>query len=152
MEEKVSEINSELTKARQELEKLRAERIRIRQLETQTNEKLVEVHNKLLQAGVDQRESEREVRLKETLANLQRLFPGVRGRVIDLCKPTQRKYETAVEVVLGRNVDAIVVDEEKTAIALQLKRMLQALRSLRQEPDDPFVGTYLTVFYLKVHC
>ena len=116
MEEKVSEINSELTKARQELEKLRAERIRIRQLETQTNEKLVEVHNKLLQAGVDQRESEREVRLKETLANLQRLFPGVRGRVIDLCKPTQRKYETAVEVVLGRNVDAIVVDEEKTAI------------------------------------
>ena len=74
------------------------------------------MHNKLLQAGVDQRESEREVRLKETLANLQRLFPGVRGRVIDLCKPTQRKYETAVEVVWGRNVDAIVVDEEKTAI------------------------------------
>ena len=41
---------------------------------------------------------------------------GVRGRVIDLCRPTQRKYETAVSTVLGRNVDAIVVDEEKTAI------------------------------------
>ena len=41
---------------------------------------------------------------------------GVRGRVIDLCKPTQRKYETAVSVVLGRNIDAVVVDEEKTAI------------------------------------
>ena len=41
---------------------------------------------------------------------------GVRGRIVDLCKPIQRKYETAVSVVLGRNIDAIVVDEEKTAI------------------------------------
>jgi hypothetical protein len=41
---------------------------------------------------------------------------GVRGRVVDLCKPTQRKYETAVSVILGRNIDAVVVDEEKTAI------------------------------------
>jgi len=36
--------------------------------------------------------------------------------VVDLCKPTQRKYETAVSVILGRNIDAVVVDEEKTAI------------------------------------
>ncbi len=36
--------------------------------------------------------------------------------MIDLCKPTQRKYETAVSVILGRNLDAIVVDKEKTAI------------------------------------
>ena len=41
---------------------------------------------------------------------------GVRGRVVDLCKPTQRKYETAVSVILGRNIDAVVVDQEKTAI------------------------------------
>jgi structural maintenance of chromosome 1 len=86
------------------------------QLEKEINEKLVDVHNKLLQAGVDQKESEREARLKETLQSLQRIFPGVRGRVVDLCKPTQRKYETAVSVVLGRNIDAVVVDEEKTAI------------------------------------
>lgn len=71
--------------------------------------------------------------MKETIANLQRIFPGnnpppylcfsndilpsgVRGRLVDLCKPTERKYETAVSVILGRNIDAIVVDEEKTAI------------------------------------
>lgn len=41
---------------------------------------------------------------------------GVRGRLIDLCKPTQRKYETAISVILGRNIDAVVVDEERTAI------------------------------------
>jgi chromosome segregation ATPase len=43
-------------------------------------------------------------------------IPGVRGRLIDLCKPTQRKYETAISVILGRNIDAVVVDEERTAI------------------------------------
>lgn len=49
---------------------------------------------------------------------------GVRGRVVDLCKPIQRKYETAVAVVLGRNIDAIVVDEEKTAIdCIEVRRI-----------------------------
>lgn len=47
---------------------------------------------------------------------LSLIYSGVRGRVVDLCKPTQRKYEAAVSVVLGRNIDAVVVDEEKTAI------------------------------------
>ncbi|THH00454.1 hypothetical protein EW026_g2099 [Hermanssonia centrifuga] len=116
LEEKVKQLNEDLTKARQELDNQQAERTRISQLETEINEKLLDVHNKLLQAGVDQKESEREARLKETLSNLQRIFPGVRGRVVDLCKPTQRKYEMAVSTVLGRNIDAVVVDEEKTAI------------------------------------
>ncbi|KAJ3557591.1 hypothetical protein NM688_g1392 [Phlebia brevispora] len=116
LEEKVRKLNEDLTKARQELDNQQAERTRITQLETEINEKLVDVHNKLLQAGVDQKETEREAKMKENLANLQRIFPGVRGRVVDLCKPTQRKYEVAVATVLGRNIDAIVVDEEKTAI------------------------------------
>ncbi|KAF8961627.1 hypothetical protein BDZ97DRAFT_1905485 [Flammula alnicola] len=65
-----------------------------------------------LQAGAEKHESEKEAKLKETPTNLQR----VRGRIVDLCKPIQRKYETAVSVVLGRNIDAIIVDEENTAI------------------------------------
>lgn len=48
----------------------------ISQLEAQTNEKLAQVYQQLLQAGADKHESEREVRLKETIANLQRIFPG----------------------------------------------------------------------------
>ncbi|EKM57692.1 uncharacterized protein PHACADRAFT_206572 [Phanerochaete carnosa HHB-10118-sp] len=116
LEEKVKELNEQLRNARTELEKQQAERTRITQLEQEINEKLINVHQQLLQAGVDQKESEREAKLKETLGNLQRIFSGVRGRVVDLCKPTQRKYELAVSTVLGRNIDAVVVDEEKTAI------------------------------------
>lgn len=102
-------------------------------LEREANEKLDDIYQRLLQASVDRQESEKEARLKETLTNLTRIFSGtnlffrstflrltyitgVRGRVVDLCKPTQRKYELAVAVILGRNMDAVVVDEEKTAI------------------------------------
>ena len=35
---------------------------------------------------------------------------------MDLCKPVSRKYEMAVSTILGRNIDAVVVDTEKTAI------------------------------------
>lgn len=41
---------------------------------------------------------------------------GVRGRVVELCKPSQRKYDTAVSTILGRHIDSVVVDLEKTAI------------------------------------
>lgn len=33
-----------------------------------------------------------------------------------MCKPIHRKYETAISVILGRNIDAIVVSDQKTAI------------------------------------
>lgn len=32
-----------------------------------------------------------------------------------MCRPNQRKYDTAVATVLGRNMDAIVVEDEQTA-------------------------------------
>ncbi|KAG1840638.1 hypothetical protein F4604DRAFT_1832337 [Suillus subluteus] len=116
LEEKLAALQGDHARSKQEYENQQSERTRISRLETETNEKLADVYQRLLQAGVDRNESEREAKLKETLASLQRIFPGVRGRVVDLCKPTQRKYETAVSVILGRNIDAVVVDEEKTAI------------------------------------
>ena len=34
----------------------------------------------------------------------------------DICKPTQRKYHAAVTIAMGKNMDAVVVDSEKTAM------------------------------------
>ncbi|KAJ8594932.1 RecF/RecN/SMC protein [Rhizopogon salebrosus TDB-379] len=116
LEDKLATLQEDLTRSKQEYDNQQSERTRISRLETETNEKLADVYQRLLQAGVDRNESQREAKLKETLSSLQRIFPGVRGRVIDLCKPTQRKYETAVSVILGRNIDAVIVDEERTAI------------------------------------
>ena len=47
------------------------------QLEQELNEKLNDIYHQLLQASVDRQESEKEARLKETLTNLSRIFPGI---------------------------------------------------------------------------
>lgn len=46
------------------------------QLETETNEKLQNCYTKLMQAGADRKQSEKEMRFKETLSTLKRIFPG----------------------------------------------------------------------------
>ncbi|CEQ42431.1 SPOSA6832_04230 [Sporobolomyces salmonicolor] len=110
-------LQSELKKTRAELDGLRKLKVQIAQTEAEYNEKLADTLRKLQEAGAEKQEKESEKRFKETLATLKRTFQGVKGRVIDLCKPTQQKYGVAVTTVLGRNIDSIVVDTEKTAIS-----------------------------------
>ncbi|WWC89989.1 uncharacterized protein L201_004919 [Kwoniella dendrophila CBS 6074] len=113
---KVDEMKEERESIKGKLDHAQAERRRINMRETEINERLQETYNKLLQAGVDKRETEREAKLKETIASLKRVFPGVHGRIVDLCRPVASKYDTAVTTVLGRNLDAVVVEHEKVAI------------------------------------
>lgn len=123
VESHIAKVLQDQAKAQNELNNLTNERSRIEKTEAELNEKLTNILNQLMEAKLDQRESEKEQKLKETLSSLKRIFPGVRGRVSDLCKPTQRKYDTAISVILGRHLDAIIVDREKTAIeCIQLLR------------------------------
>lgn len=46
------------------------------QTEQELNEKLADCLTKLQEAGVDKRDTEREVKFRETLATLKRTFPG----------------------------------------------------------------------------
>ncbi|CAO1631057.1 unnamed protein product [Parajaminaea phylloscopi] len=112
----IDDLNERLQSSRQQLASIQEERSQIRRRETQLNDLLQECYSKLIQAGNDAKQSEREVKMKETVTALSRIFPGVRGRLVDLCKPTQQKYDQAVSTVLGRNVEAVIVDHEKTAI------------------------------------
>ncbi|KAL7424073.1 Structural maintenance of chromosomes protein 1 [Cryptotrichosporon argae] len=116
MSQRVEELDKEKERFKAQLDAAQNERQRIHIKETEINERLQTTYNQLLEAGVDKRQSEREARLKEALSTLKRVFPGVHGRIVDLCKPTASKYETAVMTVLARNVDAVVVDSEKVAI------------------------------------
>eukprot|EP00166_Cyanidium_caldarium_P003139 ctg_3037.g592 len=79
-------------------------------------EHIVEQCSEALRAAKAERvESAREQRLSEAVTTMRRLFPGVRGRIADLCRPVQRKYHEAVAVALGKSMGAIVVDTEDTA-------------------------------------
>ncbi|CAG8779525.1 4083_t:CDS:10, partial [Gigaspora margarita] len=112
----VMQLKSDIDNSKKELQAAVAERESISQQEIQLNRELQEILNQLTVASVDQRESEREQRMKECLESLKRVFSGVHGRLLDLFSPTQRKYAVPVSIILGRNLDAIIVDQQKIAI------------------------------------
>lgn len=104
-------------------------------------DKLKDVQAKLDTARHGKRESEREAKTKECLETLKRVFPGVHGRMLDLCKPVKREYDLAVSVVLGRNIDAIVVDDQKTA--------LECIQYLREQRVGQFTFLPLDTLQIK---
>lgn len=104
-----------------------SERLRLAQLRAEKEEKLQEVLTKLVEAEDGRKQNEKDLRLKATIADMKRIFPGVKGRVSELCKPVERRYQTAVSTVLGRNIDAVIVENERTAI-----ECIQYLREQRR--------------------
>lgn len=104
------------------------------------NDELASIMEQLGEAKVDKHESSRAIKKKELLENLRRLFPGVHGRLIDLCEPSHKKYQIAITKVLGKYMDAIVCDTEKAA-----KDCIQYMKDQRIEPE-----TFLPLDYLDV--
>ncbi|QCE06382.1 structural maintenance of chromosome 1 [Vigna unguiculata] len=92
--------------------------------------KIGEVENQLRELRADRYESERDVRLSQAVETLKRLFQGVHGRMTDLCRPTQKKYNLAVTVAMGKFMDAVVVDKESTG-----KECIKYLKDQRLPPQ-----------------
>lgn len=87
------------------------ERHKIRaRLEQRVNDTTQELRQLSAQAS----ENSRRRKFDEAVDNMARLFPGVKGRLSDLCKPTHDRYREAVAVVFGKMMDAIVVDNSNT--------------------------------------
>jgi len=51
------------------------------------------------------RQNEKEARTRNTVAEMKRTYPGVRGRVAELCKPKQKKYDEAITTAMGREFE-----------------------------------------------
>ena len=115
-QETVRQITSDLDGKKKEFNKVQSERIRVNNLHTELDEKLQEVLKKLAEADDGRRQNDRETRTKEMVKTLRNTFPGVRGRVGELCKPKQKKFDEAVITALGRDFDSVIVDTEKIGI------------------------------------
>lgn len=76
--------------------------------------KIGEVENELRELKADRHENERDARLSQAVDTLKRLFPGVHGRMTELCRPRHTKYNLAVTVAMGKFMDAVVVEDENT--------------------------------------
>jgi len=110
----VKQFAADIDLKKKEYNQIQSERVRTNQRRTELEEKYRDVLNKLVEADDGRRQNDREVRMKEMVSSLRRIFPGVKGRVGDLCKPKQKKYDEAVITALGRNFDSVIVDTEKT--------------------------------------
>jgi structural maintenance of chromosome 1 len=125
----VKDISKEIDAKKKEYSHIQSERIRINQTHTEMEEKLQALLKSLLEADDGRRQNEKELRTKEMVTSLKRLFPGVRGRVGELCKPKQKKYDEAVITALGRDFDSVIVDTEKTGT-----ECVQYLKDQRFQP------------------
>jgi structural maintenance of chromosome 1 len=125
----LSDYHFKLEKLLKSLEILREEQGTLQkhkhthQLEVQKSEsrvaeisaELQAINDKLRSAGEERRRGKHEQELSEAIATMQVLFKGVFGKLIDLCRPIQKKYARAVSVAAGKMMDAVVVDNKQTA-------------------------------------
>ena len=110
------ELEQERASKQQSLNKIVSDRTQIEAQKTEINQLLRETLRKLNEAEGGRRQSEKERRAEEAVAQMKRIFgSGVHGRYRDLCRPKQKKWETAVSTLLGWHLDAIIVDTERTA-------------------------------------
>ncbi|CAI5503032.1 unnamed protein product [Closterium sp. Naga37s-1] len=133
---RVERVGKDLAEGREALERLRKEETEMRDRHRRARhraealeQRLEEAEAQLRELKADRRENERETRMAETVATMKRLFPGVHGRLSDLCKPTQRRFNMAVTVVMGKLFDAVAVEDERTA-----KECIEYLRAQRLPP------------------
>ncbi|KAK1756912.1 structural maintenance of chromosomes protein 1 [Echria macrotheca] len=112
----VKQISADIAAKKKEFETVQSERIRVEQKRTELDEKLREVLRKLEEAESGRRQNERETRMRNMINELKRIYPGVRGRVGELCKPKQKKFDEAIITAMGREFDAVIVDSEKTGM------------------------------------
>lgn len=111
------QLAKEIETKKKEFNQIQSERVRTNQRRTELEERLEDFAKKLREADDGRRQNDREARLRDMVTSLKRVYPGVKGRVGDLCKPKQKKFDEAVIVALGRDFDSVVVDTEKTGIA-----------------------------------
>lgn len=143
---RVDKLNEHIRSSEQALEeqrRLRAElqadvgecRGRAQELQSQ----LEDVAAALGDARVDKHEEARRRKKQEIVESFKRDIPGVYDRMINMCQPTHKRYNVAITKVLGKYMEAIVVDTEKTA-----RKCIQVLKERMLEPE-----TFLPLDYIQ---
>ena len=111
---KINDDNSRLQEIKQQIDVSSAERQRKNKELDILNIKLRDCLTTLNDYNTDRHESERERVLREAVATLKRIMPGVKGFILDLCQPKERKFQDAISTAIGRNLHSIVVDTFRT--------------------------------------
>ncbi|ODN04441.1 Structural maintenance of chromosomes protein 1A [Orchesella cincta] len=113
--ETVKGLKEQLNTQQAELQPLEVEVSEAEERLVVLRQELETVTQELENNKMNKHEALRMQRKREVISSLQGLFKGVYDRVVNLCKPRHTRYKVAISKVIGKNVDAIVVDSESTA-------------------------------------
>ena len=109
---------------------LQSERRAVEAKKSQLERKLEETEGTLREAKAESKQSQREEAMRSLVAELKRENPSsVYGIVTDLADPTSSKYKLAMSVVMGRDIDSVVVDTPETAM-----RCIERVKQRRLPP------------------
>jgi len=111
----LEKTQTDLTSSEAELQDLQKSASEYQNKRDAIETQLDKINNSLRQAKDDRRKDKEEERVLTAISALKRHFPGVKGRLVDLCRPSQNRYNLAVTVAGGKDMDSIVVDTKKTA-------------------------------------
>lgn len=94
----IDKTAAELRDSERELVELQKEQQRVQVRREKIDLDLEQIDGKLRRVDEHRRQNRDEERLSQAVATLKRHFTGVHGRLLDLCRPTQRKFNLAVTV------------------------------------------------------
>ncbi|KAG7141408.1 Structural maintenance of chromosomes protein 1 like [Verticillium longisporum] len=137
----ISTLSEQIDAKKKEFRQLDSTRVRTNNKRTELEEHLQKVARQLNEADDGRRQNDRETRMKETVSTLKRIYPGVKGRIGDLCKPKQKKFDEAVIIALGKDFESVVVDTEKTG--------MQCVQHLKDNQIPPM--TFIPLDNIKVN-
>jgi structural maintenance of chromosome 1 len=121
----MDKTDTDRTTAEQELKEATQSAEQAERRRQELDVEIEKINVTLREARDDRRKGKDEERLLQAIKDLKRHFPGVHGRLVDLCRPTQRRFNLAVTVAAGKDMDAIVVDTKTTGI--------ECIRYLREQ-------------------
>lgn len=89
-----------------------------RQSEKEVEERLKNVYENLNNYKHEMKTSERKKRFLEAEESMKRLFgsENVFGRLVDLVRPRLKKHDLAIQTLMGKHLDSILVRDDKVAM------------------------------------
>ncbi|PXF44817.1 Structural maintenance of chromosomes protein 1 [Gracilariopsis chorda] len=118
---KAAELAQLITATEREKRALQSEHARIGEanaerstVRRQLEQAYMDATQALRDAKADIHESGREKVVNDAVERMKGLYPGVHGRLSDLCQPIQSRYREAVAISFGKHMDAVVIDNKQT--------------------------------------
>ncbi|CAL8092994.1 unnamed protein product [Orchesella dallaii] len=129
-EDTVKHLREQLQQKQAEIQPLEEEVSQADERISVLQQELEAVTKEFENAKINKHEALRRQRKHEVITSLQGLFKGVFDRVVNLCQPRHNRYKIAISKVIGKEMEAIVVDSESTA-----KQCIQYLKEQMIEPE-----------------